>query len=148
MILEPFLPGSNHELLRRRTVLHPFATATAHRPVSSDGQPDVVPVGYQFDGTHFYIGGYAPTNTRRARNVRAGNHKVAFVIDDLVSVDPWTPRYLRVYGDAELVERMGQEVLKITPRTSWSMNLSGEWSAGRTHGLAPRKNIHQQPEKD
>ena len=108
----------------------------------------MVPVGYQFDGTHFYIGGYGPTNTRRARNGRAGNHKVAFVIDDLVSVDPWTPRYLRVYGDAELVERMGQEVLKITPRTSWSMNLSGEWSAGRTHGLAPRENIHQQPEKD
>ena len=28
--------------------------------VSPDGQPDVVPVGYQFDGTHFYVGGLDP----------------------------------------------------------------------------------------
>jgi len=25
--------------------------------VNSDGQPDVVPVGYEFDGSVFYIGG-------------------------------------------------------------------------------------------
>lgn len=45
--------------------------------VSAGGQPDVTPVGYEFDGTHFYIGGFNPTNTRRSRNVRAGNDKVA-----------------------------------------------------------------------
>jgi pyridoxamine 5'-phosphate oxidase family protein len=37
--------------------------------VSSDGQPDIAPVGFEFDDTHFYIGGYNPTNTRRSRNV-------------------------------------------------------------------------------
>ncbi|MHB9857386.1 PPOX class F420-dependent oxidoreductase [Streptomyces sp. YIM S03343] len=115
--------------------------------VSSDGQPDVTPVGFEFDGRCFYIGGYDPTNTRRARNVRDGNHKIALVIDDLVTTQPWTPRYLRVYGTAELVSRSSafgeQQILKITPVTSWSMNLSGEWSAGSTHRLSPRKTRHQ-----
>ncbi len=115
--------------------------------VSSDGQPDVTPVGYEFDGTHFYIGGYNPTNTRRSRNVRTGNTKVALVIDDLANTRPWTPRYLRVYGAAELVTRGGQQILKITPVTSWSMNLSGNWSAGSTHGLAPRKTNHTSREE-
>ena len=27
--------------------------------VASDGQPDVVPVGVEFDGTHLYVGGLA-----------------------------------------------------------------------------------------
>ena len=28
--------------------------------VSADGQPDVVPVVFEFDGFHFVIGGFAP----------------------------------------------------------------------------------------
>jgi pyridoxamine 5'-phosphate oxidase family protein len=56
--------------------------------VSTDGQPDVVPVGFEFDGTYLYVGGLDPNTTRRARNVRSGNTKVALVIDDLVSTDP------------------------------------------------------------
>ncbi|MFJ1732964.1 PPOX class F420-dependent oxidoreductase [Streptomyces sp. NPDC088254] len=114
--------------------------------VSADRQPDVTPVVFEFDGTHFYIGGFNPTNTRRARNVRDGNHKVALVIDDLVSTDPWTPRYLRVYGTAELVlrpTRAGeQQLMKITPVTSWSMNLSVDGA----HPFHPYKSQHQQSE--
>jgi pyridoxamine 5'-phosphate oxidase family protein len=62
----------------------------------------VTPVSFEFDGTYFYVGGWAPERTRRLRNVKAGNAKVALVVDDQVSVDP---RFLRVYGTAELVER-------------------------------------------
>jgi len=29
---------------------------------------------------------------------------VASVIDDLALTDPWTPRYLRLYGSAERVD--------------------------------------------
>ncbi|SHN43068.1 PPOX class F420-dependent oxidoreductase [Cryptosporangium aurantiacum] len=111
--------------------------------VSSGGQPDVVPVGYEFDGERFVIGGYDPTNTRRARNVRDGNELVALVIDDLASTNPWTPRYLRVYGTAELVDRGGHDVLVVTPETSWSLNLAGEWSAGSGGRIAPRKAQHR-----
>jgi pyridoxamine 5'-phosphate oxidase family protein len=87
--------------------------------VSPEGQPDVVPVGFEFDGTHLYVGGLDPARTRKFRNVRAGNTKVALVIDDLASVRPWSPRYLRIYGTAELVERPGQfgpgPYMRITP---------------------------------
>jgi pyridoxamine 5'-phosphate oxidase family protein len=76
--------------------------------VSPEGQPDVAPVGFEFDGTYIYVGGINPSNTRKFRNVRAGNEKVALAIDDLVSADPWTPRFVRTYGTAELVERDGQ----------------------------------------
>jgi pyridoxamine 5'-phosphate oxidase family protein len=74
---------------------------------SPDGQPDVVPVGYEFDGTRLYVGGMDPAKTRKFRNVAAGNLRVALVVDDLVSADPWTPRYIRIYGTAELVNRLG-----------------------------------------
>jgi pyridoxamine 5'-phosphate oxidase family protein len=76
--------------------------------VAPDGQPDVVPVGFEFDGTHLHLGGLAPARTRKYRNVQAGNTRVALVIDDLASVQPWSPRYLRIYGTAELVQRQGQ----------------------------------------
>jgi pyridoxamine 5'-phosphate oxidase family protein len=76
--------------------------------VAPDGQPDVVPVGFEFDGRYLYVGGMAPARTRKFRNLQAGNTKVALVIDDLVSTNPWSPRYLRIYGTAELVQRQGQ----------------------------------------
>jgi pyridoxamine 5'-phosphate oxidase family protein len=92
--------------------------------VGPDGQPDVTPVSFEFDGTYFYLGGWAPEQTRRFRNVKAGHAKVALVVDDLVSVDPWTLRFLRVYGTAELVEREGRfgpaRYMRITPEISWS----------------------------
>jgi pyridoxamine 5'-phosphate oxidase family protein len=98
--------------------------------VSADGQPDVMPVGYQFDRPYFYVGGMNPVKTRKFGNVRAGNTKVALVIDDLVSVNPWTVRGVRIYGNAELLVReQGQfgpgEYMRITPTASWSWNLEG-----------------------
>ena len=100
--------------------------------VSGDGQPDVTAVVFDFDGSTFTIGGFNPTNTRRTRNVRNGNDKVALIIDDLKTIKPWTPRFIRIYGAAELLDRDGQQILQITPTTSWSMNLGGEWSPGGT----------------
>jgi pyridoxamine 5'-phosphate oxidase family protein len=112
--------------------------------VAPDGQPDVAPVGFEFDGTHFYVGGHDPVKTRKYRNVEAGNPKVALVIDDLKSVDPWRPRFLRVYGTAELVEREGQfgtaPYLRITPAISWSYNLDGE-SSTREAGFT--RTVHE-----
>jgi pyridoxamine 5'-phosphate oxidase family protein len=110
--------------------------------VAADGQPDAVPVGFEFDGAHFYIGGFDPGKTRRTRNVQEGNDKVALVIDDLVSTDPWIPRFLRVYGTAELVERDSQLILKITPVISWSGNLAGR-PLGEIRGSGPRRTVHQ-----
>ena len=117
--------------------------------VATDGQPDVMPVGYQFDGKYFYVGGMSPVKTRKFRNVRVGNTKVALVIDDLVSVNPWTVRGLRIYGNAELIVRQeGQfgpgEYMRITPTVSWSWNLEGRPT---THDqkVVYRRSLHEAP---
>ena len=82
--------------------------------VDDDDQPDVVPVGFEFDRTYFNIGGLRPANTRRHHNIAAGNHKVALVIDDVASAEPWSPRVLRIYGTAEVMS--GEyPYLRVTP---------------------------------
>ena len=97
--------------------------------VSEDKQPDAVAVVFEYDGTSFYVGGVKPKNTRKYKNVRAGNTKVALLIDDLESIRPWKPRGIRIYGHAEFVERDGQFgpgiYLRIIPDVSWSWNLEG-----------------------
>ena len=76
-------------------------------------------------------------------NVTAGRVKVALVVDDLVSTDPWTPRGLRVYGTAELIERSGMfgpgVYMRITPEVSWSWNLAGQPYGA---GSGPRRTVH------
>jgi pyridoxamine 5'-phosphate oxidase family protein len=101
--------------------------------VGMDGQPDAVPVAFEFDGTYFWVGGVGATvlATRKFRNVQAGHAKVALVIDDLASLQPFVARGVRVYGEAEgPFERTGMIgpglYLRITPTTSWSWNLTGE----------------------
>jgi pyridoxamine 5'-phosphate oxidase family protein len=115
--------------------------------LSGDGQPDAVPVAFEFDGKGFWVGGVgAPVlNTRKFRNLRAGHHKVALVVDDLVSFDPFVARGVRVYGVAEQpVERVGMVgpgfYARITPTVSWSWNLAGE-PAGETW-YATRRAVH------
>jgi pyridoxamine 5'-phosphate oxidase family protein len=99
---------------------------------SPDGQPDVVPVAFEFDGQCFWVGGSGASVvlTRKVRNVMAGGTKVALVIDDMVSFDPFIARGIRIYGEAEeLVERVGMvgsgHYLRILPKVSWSWNLEG-----------------------
>lgn len=101
--------------------------------VGDDGQPDVVRVALEFDGTHFWVGGGGEPvlSTRKFRNIGGGNHKVSFVVDDMVSFDPFVVRSIRVYGDAEPpVERTGMVgpgyYSRITPTISWSWNMAGE----------------------
>lgn len=105
--------------------------------VAPDGQPDVVPVAFEFDGSAFWIGGSGASvlATRKFLNV-AGNRRVALVVDDLVSLDPFIARGIRVYGEAsDPVERVGLvgpgTYVRIAPTTSWSWNMRGE-PAGET----------------
>jgi pyridoxamine 5'-phosphate oxidase family protein len=71
-----------------------------------DLQPDVSPVGFEFDGEYFYVGGIDLPKTRKYKNVLK-NKKVALVIDDLETVNPWAPRAVRIYGTADIVTRQG-----------------------------------------
>jgi pyridoxamine 5'-phosphate oxidase family protein len=73
--------------------------------------------------------------------------RVALVVDDLVSVDPWTPRFLRVYGTAELVEREGRfgpaRYMRITAEISWSSNLDDRSSTDENQPSGPRRTVHR-----
>ncbi|GAB3490066.1 PPOX class F420-dependent oxidoreductase [Nocardiopsis coralliicola] len=120
--------------------------------VGRENQPDVVPVAAEFDGTYFWIGGSGRSvlQTRKFRNIADGNEKIALVIDDMVSFDPFIVRSLRVYGKADgPVERTGMVgpgyFLRITPTVSWSWNMEGlpagdEWYEARRTLHAPSAN--------
>ncbi|MGA7370284.1 MAG: PPOX class F420-dependent oxidoreductase [Nitrososphaeraceae archaeon] len=70
---------------------------------SSDGlsQPDVVPVGFDFDGEFLYVSGMNLLKSTKYKNALK-NRNVAVVIDDLKTVDPWDPRGIRIYGEADV----------------------------------------------
>ena len=94
--------------------------------VSAAMQPDVAPVGFLFDGKRFLITGFDVSRTFKYKNIQAGNHQVALVIDDLVTIDPWVPRGIKVHGTAEIVEMKGQPVLIVHPERHWSWGIENE----------------------
>jgi pyridoxamine 5'-phosphate oxidase family protein len=79
-----------------------IATAVSSREGSI--QPDVVPVGFDFDGEYFYVSGMNLLKSTKYKNVKK-NPIVALVVDDLKSVNPWEPRGIRNYGIADIVTR-------------------------------------------
>jgi pyridoxamine 5'-phosphate oxidase family protein len=77
----------------------------------ADGKPHVVPTSFRYNaelGT-IDIGGLHVATTKKYRDVQA-NPWAAIVVDDLVSVDPWTPRMLEVRGRAEAIATGGSEL--------------------------------------
>jgi len=115
--------------------------------VNADGQPDVVPVAFELDSPYIWVGGVGPdvAKTRKLRNIGAGRSKVSLVADDLVSMEPFIARAVRVYGDAEPpVERVGMVgpglYSRITPTVSWSWNLAGEPAGERWY--AAKRTVH------
>lgn len=102
--------------------------------VDAEGQPHVVPVGlwrYDADRDTIDVFGHGLAASKKFRNVRA-NPKVAFVVDDMASIDPWHPRAVMVQGRAETVE--GEEtpfdgaddsVIRIVPSKVLSWGLDG-----------------------
>jgi pyridoxamine 5'-phosphate oxidase family protein len=94
--------------------------------VSKNLQPHVEPVGFDFDGENFSVGGYRLKKTIRYRNVH-GNLKVALTIDDLASVEPWVVRGVIIHGRADLVAHEGYAgpgtYVRIKPETKWSWGI-------------------------
>jgi pyridoxamine 5'-phosphate oxidase family protein len=89
-----------------------------------NGTPDVSAVGFRLDGDVIVSGGLDLTKTIRYRHLKA-NPIATIVIDELVSVDPWTPRGVKARGPVELVERDdGSQVIRIAPRTIWSWGIN------------------------
>jgi|ERR1700688_1169655 pyridoxamine 5'-phosphate oxidase family protein len=93
---------------------------------SRGGEPDVAPVGFEFDGEHFYVGGLDVQNTLKYKNALT-NPRAAIVFDDLQSTDPWTPRGIKVRGAADIVERQGRlgtkPYIRIKPEIKWTWGI-------------------------
>jgi pyridoxamine 5'-phosphate oxidase family protein len=90
--------------------------------VDPDGAPQNNPVGFRYNpdlGT-IDIGGRNMGASRKFRNL-ATNPRVAFVVDDLASVQPWRPRMAEIRGHAEALrdEEYGagfsSEIIRVYP---------------------------------
>jgi pyridoxamine 5'-phosphate oxidase family protein len=99
--------------------------------VAPDGTVQVNPVGFTHNpalGT-IDIGGYRMAASRKFRNL-ATNDRVAFVIDDIASRDPWRVRCLEIRGTAEQVHTGAEHgrgtdgaLIRIYPRRIISFGL-------------------------
>jgi pyridoxamine 5'-phosphate oxidase family protein len=115
--------------------------------IGADGRPHVMPVGVFYDSGTLVIGSAATmAKSKKFRDARA-NPNVAVVVDDLASVDPWTPRGIEVRGRAEAHMSGGAEVgrqlgagfpfdevyLRIHPRriVSWGIDTNSYTPAAR-----------------
>jgi pyridoxamine 5'-phosphate oxidase family protein len=117
------------EYLKSQRILR---IATAVGSSERSVQPDVVPVGFDFDGQYFYVGGINILKSRKYKNVLK-NNKVALVIDDLKTIDPWDPRGIRIYGTADIVTRQSgymeqtphpqADYIRIKPEKKWSWGI-------------------------
>ena len=102
--------------------------------VGSDGSPHVVPVGFRLDaeGNAIEVGGHGLSRSKKWRDLQA-KPQVALVVDDLASVNPWTPRGVEVRGRAELHDTGGEKFgpgwdtawIRILPRRIVSWGIEG-----------------------
>ncbi|MEY3265745.1 MAG: hypothetical protein RLY19_213 [Actinomycetota bacterium] len=94
-----------------------FATA------SPTGSPDVAPVVYEVDGSDIVTAGFDITHTVRYRNIQK-NPRATLVVDDLATVNPWSPRGIKIIGSAAIESVDGAPRFRITPEViiSWAIN--------------------------
>lgn len=107
--------------------------------VGSDGSPHVVPVGFRLDAeaAAIEVGGHGLSGSKKWRDLQA-NPLVALVVDDLQSVNPWTPRGIEIRGQAELLAEGGEKFgpgwdsawIRIVPRRIVSWGIEGAAFSG------------------
>lgn len=92
--------------------------------VGPDGGPHVTPLGVLYDpeAQAIVIGGSAGTDMAASKKFRdARRHPdVAVVVDDVATIDPWTPRGIEIRGRAETFTEGGQQVgNRLDPGFPW-----------------------------
>jgi pyridoxamine 5'-phosphate oxidase family protein len=95
----------------------------------------VVPVAFRYnpETDTLDVGGHGFAQRKKFRDVQR-NPRVAIVVDDLASIDPWRPRMLEVRGQAEVLGAGGDRIdpgfdpklFRIKPRRIISMGIDGE----------------------
>ena len=108
-----------------------------------DGTLQNSPVGFRFNPATATIDipGFNMAASRKYRNV-ADNGQVAFVVDDVPSVNPWRVRCLEIRGTAEAIEHPADSgygspdpIIRIHPRRIISFGIGQEDRA--PHELVP-----------
>jgi pyridoxamine 5'-phosphate oxidase family protein len=99
--------------------------------VSPDGQVQNKPTNFFVDAGTIVIGGHALGSSMKFRNIQQGS-TVAFVVDDLATVDPWAPRGIEIRGTAVALTdhepplpALSREIIRITPTRIVSWRLDG-----------------------
>lgn len=91
--------------------------------VGDDGTPHVVPVGWIYNAARdtIDIAGHELATTKKFRDVKRSG-RVAIVIDDLESTDPWRPRGIEIRGRGEAIA-MPTPLIRIHPEriVSWGL---------------------------
>lgn len=79
--------------------------------VDDRGRPHVVPTSFRLDADEgtIDIGGFGVESTKKFRDASA-HPAVAFVIDDLLSVQPWHARGVEVRGEAQTFTAGGERL--------------------------------------
>lgn len=112
--------------------------------VGKDGTVQNNPVGFRYneEGQTIDIGGHNMAASRKFRNVAAGS-TVAFVVDDIVSRNPWRVRCLEIRGDAEALTDPGEPagqiagpIIRIHPRRIISFGIDPDNPASGTRTVA------------
>jgi pyridoxamine 5'-phosphate oxidase family protein len=80
-------------------------------------------VGFAVSDDTIVSGGIDLTKTIRYRHLLE-NPQATIVIDDLVSVDPWRPRGVKVRGPATLEDDGGHPRIRIRPQVVWSWGIN------------------------
>jgi len=114
--------------------------------IQPDGTPQNSPVGFTYNselGT-IDIAGFRMSHSQKYRNI-ARNDKVAFVVDDITSRDPWRVRCLEIRGTAEQAEiapargaagdDLDTAIIRVTPRRIISFGIDDQDS--EPHQLRP-----------
>jgi pyridoxamine 5'-phosphate oxidase family protein len=112
--------------------------------VGRDNTPHVVPVGWVYNADHdtIDVGGYSMERTKKYRDVqRVG--RAAIVIDELVSVSPWTVRGIEIRGRAEALDHP-TPLIRIHPERIISWGIESKVKGGlhaRNVGTHSRKHV-------
>ena len=90
--------------------------------VSSEQEPHIVPLTYEFDGSNFYLHGWNIKYGPRFADMQPAG-QVSLLIVDLTTATLWVPRGIEVTGTAETIEKGDQRYMRIIPvsKTSWGL---------------------------
>ncbi len=95
----------------------------ARLATASRGQPHVVPIIYEFDGSYLYFSGWNLAHTLMYRQIQ-NNEKVALVVDEEPGFPTrWDARGVEVRGVAEIMHCYDSAYVRLTPMKSVSWGL-------------------------